>query len=382
MRLSVNVTITVLGTLLIAAIGYGGMAAAQSRRTAAAEPVPPATPGPLAAPLPTHVYEPVVQHVVWDADVVDQATAWLLLSDCESATPATCHYSVKRTTDGGGTWSPAVLVGPLFSSGDGDAPRTIRFLDRINGFVYGHSVAFETHDAGGTWADAGFKGEIVGIAPFESTVWAVTRPCAKGVTCPYEVRSSHDGGATWSQPHQLPVGFAPETVVAFGSGAILSGPPPEVVVLTADGGVTWHELKSPCGADDFRGRATSADGIEIWVLCQQLAASTGAINDATIFVSTNAGQTWTRRGVPGSLPAWIVSPKVNVAVADGEGSMVLSTDSGATWSRVSAGDARFEFARFLSPELGWAMDANREVWITADSGTSWLNAMSLPNTQP
>ena len=382
-RFAVEVAIVVFTTLLIAGVGYGGMAAARTYRTAEIHPNPPATPQPSPLPVPTHIYETGAQHIVWDADLVDDTSGWLLLSDCNSSLPSSCHYSIERTVDGGVTWSPAVLLGPVFSSGDGDAPRNIRFLDRLNGFVYGHNVAFVTHDGGRSWTDAGLKGEIIGIAPFESTVWAVTRPCAPGATCPYEVRSTRDGGATWSQPHQLPADFAPESLVAFRSGVILSALPPVAVEITVDGGATWRELRSPCAVDDFRGHATTADGTEIWVVCQQMSATSGSLSDSRVFKSADAGQTWSRIEVPGLLVQWLASPGPGVALADdGTGPMVITTDSGLTWSRADVGDTPISLARFLTQKQGWAMDANREVWWTHDGGTSWSSSLTLPSAQP
>jgi photosystem II stability/assembly factor-like uncharacterized protein len=384
-RLATSVVITVLATLVVGAIGYGAVAHQLHRTAAVQQPTP--SPEPSLKPLPTPVppaSPPAPGRLfVWDADFVDQLGAWLLLSDCNPLAAPSCRYSVEWTENAGATWTEPVLVGPVFASTDGDAPRMIRFLDRANGFVYGHTSVYVTHNGGRTWADAGFQGaEVVGISGFENTVWGVTRPCAKGVTCPYVVRSSQDAGRTWSAAHQLPASFSPDSVVAFGSGAILSTIPPGNIELTADHGATWQELKSPCPENRFRGAATTADGVEVWVLCQGYPDAFGAINDASIAVSEDAGKTWSPRGVAGILPAWLESPQPKVALVAGKGPIVRTSDSGATWADVSPGGGPFAFARFMSPDRGWAMETSRNAWFTSDGGQTWLEVATLPNTRP
>jgi photosystem II stability/assembly factor-like uncharacterized protein len=320
---------------------------------------------------------------VLDADLVDQHAGWLLLSDCDASAAPTCHYSVERTDDGGVTWSEPALVGPPFASADGDAPRLIRFVNRADGFVYGHTSVFVTHDEGRTWTDAGLNGvEVAGMTTFENTVWLATRPCGKGVACAYEVRSSHDAGRSWTSAHPLPAGFSPDGVAAFGSGAILSSVPPGDIELSVDGGLTWRSVKSPCRPDRYRGDATTTDGATIWVLCQGYPAASGAIDDAAIFVSRDDGRTWFQRVVPGVVPSWLVVPGPEIALVDGSGPMVRTTNAGATWSGVPAGSGPFAFARFSSPYFGWAMDTARTAWLTDNGGGNWLEVTTLPSTQP
>jgi photosystem II stability/assembly factor-like uncharacterized protein len=387
MRLATNITITVLGTLLIAAIGYGGVARAQNRTgpteqaSPAPTPVAKPIPSPIALPSPT----PTDRLFVWDADMVDPIAGWLLLTDCNAASPTPCHYSVERTANGGSSWSDPVTVGPEYSPQNGDAPRTIRFLDRDNGFVYGHTSAYVTHDGGFSWTDAGLPGEIVAIAPFGNVVWALTRPCAKGVLCAYEIRSSLDAGKTWSAPHQIAPPMSPDALVAFGTGVIVSTPPPGNLEWTADEGVTWHDVKSPCAADQFRGDATTADGVEIWVLCQAYPDAFGVSEEATILVSGDGGKSWTTRPVPGIVPRWLVSPEPKTALVSGKGPMVLTSDSGATWKGVAMNGldgGPFSAPRFWSGLRGWAMDSTRNAWLTGNGGLNWVPIGPVPSTRP
>jgi hypothetical protein len=80
------------------------------------------------------------------------------------------------------------------------------------------------------------------------------------------VNASADQGATWSRAGQLPRGMAPESLgfagpqLGWAMAANLPGNLPNVVLLTADGGLTWTPLpppdpivpRVPCGGGPVR----------------------------------------------------------------------------------------------------------------------------------
>jgi hypothetical protein len=384
MNLAVNATITVLGTLLIAAIGYGGMAAAQVHRTAAIHPVPKQSPEPSPpAIVPSPPTKAPTGPVVLDADLIDVSTAWMLVSDCPDRANPTCHNSVVQTADGGQTWSQPVQVGPAVAITDGDAPRSIRFLNRKDGFVFGHSSAFVTHDGGQSWAPIGIKAVFVAsISMWGGTVWAATYPCPKGTPCAYEVRSSTDGGRTWSVPHRLPAGFSPEDATPIGSGVLLSAPVQPDIVLTTDRGVTWREIKSPCAQDTFRAYTTTSDGIELWSVCQGAINPAGPLTAVTLFVSENVGKTWTKRDFGefvGARGQWLATPKPRVALSPIPGSTLITRDGGLTWSEALPNNMELTQVRFSAAGWGWAVDAARNLWVSIDAGDDWAEIGALPS---
>src|SRR5712692_323285 len=247
-----SISITVLVTLVIAGIAYASTTN-WPHPVAGIHPVPPeSSPTPSVTPVfPSPTQAPTGLFVI-DQDLLDGLTAWMLVSDCPLRANPTCHNTVVRSDDGRQIWSDPVQVGPEFAVTDGGAPRTIRFLNSRDGFVYGQTSAFVTHDGGKTWAPWGLQAVFVGtIALFNTTVWATTYPCAKGTLCAYEVRSSPDGGRTWSPAFKLPVGFSPENAVAFKSGVLLSSPTQAALEMTTDLGFTWRSIKLPCAQDAF-----------------------------------------------------------------------------------------------------------------------------------
>ena len=373
-------------TLALAGIAYGDMrihvhpsAGVQARTQ---------SPGPTSKP--SQVAPPSGSTVsglfVWDADIVDSTTGALLATDCDANGLPTCHYFVATTSDGAKSWSRPVQVGPTWKSVDGDAPRMIRFVNRLDGFVFGHSAAFATHDGGRTWKSAGLPAVFIGdLAVFGQTVWAFTYPCAKGTVCHYEMRSSTNGGQTWSRAHELPLNFSPDAVVPFSSGVIVSSIPPGEIQLTTDEGATWQDIQAPCHSDQFRGEATTADGIELWVLCKPYPDATGTITRESLYVSEDSGRSWTAREIrvnhqDPSLPAWVVTPGPHVAFASGNDVMTLLThDSGRTWGWFSPDYFEFVLLRFEGPERGWGMADSRVAYVTQDGGENWSAAWEVPS---
>jgi photosystem II stability/assembly factor-like uncharacterized protein len=373
----VNVATTVLATLVISIVGYGG--ATRALHTAAVA-SPAATPPPPAA-SPSPVESPPPRLFVRGFDLVDARTGWILLSNCVRPMTGECNYAVTGTSDGGQTWSPLVQVGPASDPAD-ETPRTIRFVDAVDGFVYGGGGAFATHDGGKTWSTLDLHATFfMAISGRGQNVWAATYPCAKGTTCAYEVRSSHDAGRSWSVPGPLPIGFSPSEVIPFGtSGALISGPSSGDLEKTSDGGKTWRPIKGRCSDNPFRAFLASSDGQEIWELCMGYPA--GASADKVLFVSEDGGASWSQKAGSqdsGRLPALgtqvsLISTRPGMLlVATEQTPLLLTRDAAASWTQVvTSPTGGTLWPRFANANDGWAMDApQKAIWSTGDGGATW-----------
>src|SRR5438105_481094 len=96
MRLATSVATTVLVTLLIAAIAYGGVRI-QLRATAALQqPTPTSSAPTLHSPTPIKPSPAAASTGLYviDEDLADPATEWLLVSDCPVRAHPTCHNAV------------------------------------------------------------------------------------------------------------------------------------------------------------------------------------------------------------------------------------------------------------------------------------------------
>ncbi|MGH7762647.1 MAG: hypothetical protein ACREOY_14730 [Candidatus Dormibacteraceae bacterium] len=393
----VNVAITVLATLAIGSIAYAGMvralhpvavalpAASPSPSRGSSSTASPEPPAPSPIPTPRAGTPPVA---LVDLDLTDSSTGWILLSSCAAITIGTCDYFVAGTLDAGATWTKPIQVGPAFDRTDGGGPTAVRFLNHMDGFVYGSSGAYVTHDGGRTWAGAGLPGKFIeGMAAGGQTVWAATSPCGKGLSCQLEIRHSVDGGRSWLAPHALPLGFSPEELVPFAAGVIMSSVPLGDIQMTTDGGLTWRSIKSQCARNPFRGYVATSDGVELWELCMGYPDPNSNTADKTVFVSEDSGKSWKQRATSlnggvlqqSGFPAWFVSNRSRVAFMSGAPTPVVTHDTGATWTPVGLDGTGLWLIRFAGSHDGWALEGTRNIWVTTDGGETWSQEGRLPN---
>jgi photosystem II stability/assembly factor-like uncharacterized protein len=323
-------------------------------------------------------------------DLLDASNGWVLLSNCIQPMTGKCHYFVSRTVDGGHTWSKVVQVGPAFAPSDGDAPRSIRFTSARDGFVYGGTVAFVTHDGGRSW------GKIPGLHPtfyvtatgLGANYWIVTYPCAKGTVCPYEVRSSADAGRSWSAPFTLPTDFNALGAFTIGTkGLLISSEPFGDMEMTLDDGASWQRVKTRCTGNVYRGIAATADGNELWELCLNYPNyPTVQTASEKLFVSEDGGKTWTLRTTSQVSGEQVQVDYLTILTSIGPGTalmasprstIAISHDSGATWKKVGPTGVGFTLIRFADTTNGWALDVSGNVWATNDGGDHWSR---LPGT--
>jgi photosystem II stability/assembly factor-like uncharacterized protein len=388
-----------IAAVLIAALVIGTLTYMRGRGIFHEGPVPgTASPSRLATPLtsPSPVSEsPRLAANGWvvDADLVGGLTGWVLLSTCIQPMTGQCHYSVARTADGGATWSKPVQVGPGFDPADGGAPRHIHFINVQDGFVYGGVVAYATHDAGQTWSSVSVHQTFISLmAGWLQRAWLITYPCAKGVNCPFDVRTSVDAGRTWSAPHALPLNFTPSNAIAFGTaGLLVASEPGGDMEVTRDGGATWTFIKTQCTASNFIAKVATAgntDGSQLWELCMDYPdASRGNVSHKVLFVSDDGGQTWSRRAT------WVVSAQQagsgylivlaangpeTAVMATNQSSITLTKDGGRTWTDVGPPGIGFMSLRFPDLAAGWALDVNQYIWATSDAGNTWTQLPAIP----
>jgi len=190
-------------------------------------------------------------------------------------------------------------------------------------------------------------GELGAVSCANSThCWAVGvgAPSAAGATTSSTVIvATEDGGLHWSA-ESLPATLAPDlTGVACPSastcmavGSIGANPPVGAVLTTHNGGRSWQSVHIPVGALTV-----------ISVACSDPADCIVLVSDGTILWSastTDFGTTWDRQG---NLPAGLedardlsctaagdclVAGNTPTTTGHGQGSVVVSTDGGVTWT--------------------------------------------------
>ena len=376
-----------LATMAIAAILVGTFVYIRSGNTRHPSPVAPITSG---KPSPAPTARQPAGYVVYDAEVSDSLHGLALLTNCIQPMTGKCHYFVTSTVDGGRTWSRPVQVGGDFDPTDGGAPRNLRFLSASDGFVYGGTAAFVTHDGGLTWSKL-----VVPVTYFAqmggagTNVWITTWPCPKGdPACSYQLLTSTDSGRSWSPPKALPHGFYPYRMVSFGqAGFFATDESPGDIEISLDGGVTWSATLEPCGASTLESVVGTDGASALWQLCVDY-KSGASTAPRLVFVSNDGGVTWTRHAISSitvdqassGFFQVIASPMAGSAViASNQTSMSITHDGGRSWHAVGPSGVGFSSIRFVSSSIGVAVDVTHGTWVTTDGGDHWTEwTVSLP----
>ena len=306
-------------------------------------------------------YREVVFYDALEGEVLDDSFSW-------------------RTTDGGATWEFAEgLLLPLYPK------KTIDLggLHRLRITNTEGAELWETLDGGETWTRIFFQ-STVGMLDLE-------RDPSGRIHC-----SSDVGDLFWSddQGQTLNNGAARSDVSPARIGGFSSTPSgvlhaatqpaslftPTSALRSTDGGRTWEPTHPAPPRWTRYTWPTETVGL--------------GVSRAELYRSEDNGETWTLANTltTGSYSAITpIEGWVYAGTSDpdtGEGSLLLSTDLGLSWTEVSAGlPARFSpmFLQFLSGETGFVAGMLRQgtdvprIYFTENAGGSWTQVPTPTN---
>lgn len=281
---------------------------------------------------------------------LDVSHAWMQIPDFENYPNSGILY---RTVDGGITWA---------SNSDPFSMANLSFLDADNG-----------------WVMAG-----LGVAAGSNAVG---------------IYQSTDGGATWTQTYtndpnnaqaedSLPLGGLKSGIVplnmqtAWVYGVIYSS---GTVYLfrTDDGGANWREvsLPLPAGAENFE---LSIDAGQMKFVSVNdgfiVVRFTGEIYQAAVYVTHDAGDTWTLTPTPIPNGGSVDFLSAEEAIIYNGDQFYVTRDAADTWMGVPPdvkfGDT-FAVMDFISPSTGWVVtldptNNHRSLYRTGDGGATWF----------
>ncbi len=184
-----------------------------------------------------------------------------------------------------------------------------------------------------------------------------------------------NGGASWFALsdfmanlaiHSLVMDPVDRTILYAGTGETFRG---AGVFKSTDSGATWAQIASTATSDFYYVRRM--------VIARPAGVSTLiAATDTGLFVSTNAGVSWTKR-ITGSLMDVEVDPnnQSNLS-ASGYGSLAYSTNGGTSWtiSTPFGGTGRVELAYATSTSGTMYASVNNndgELWKSTNGGVAW-----------
>ncbi|MCG3131618.1 MAG: Ycf48-like protein [Phycisphaerae bacterium] len=174
---------------------------------------------------------------------------------------------------------------------------------------------------------------------------------------------SEDGGQTWMATTQ---GLPPNTRIsefAFIGGRILASGPFAGLFQSEDDGLTWTRLVGRLPNDTVV--QFHVDGADVY-----------AVNNRSLWVSANRGDSWTEIPVPDSPAAFTIHEGV-FFIGSGNGLGVLrSFNRGENWEFADDGLPFDLYEQFTATDTALFVAGRSGVFRTTDSGDAWIDAGS------
>ncbi len=262
---------------------------------------------------------------------------------------------IVRTSDGGATWNTVFddsLPGTLLK---------IAFVSKTTAVVVGtEGKMCRTTDQGLTWTELPkIDYDEFPDVSFSSNGFGYSIDFYAGTLF------SHDSGATWrnidlfNERDNVKINFSDSL-----HGGFLTDAPN--LYLTSDGGNEWYcPLSSRAYLQDF---VRIGDSVIIAV---------GQGYNGTVFRSTNSGDSWTeRRGVDSLLS--VARFENGTLYIAGPNRLLISPDSGLTWSSDTLSSGFIVDLSFSTPIIGALVDANGRLWQTHDRAHTWTVDSKAP----
>lgn len=299
----------------------------------------------------------------------------------------TINHGVLVTSDGGATWRRELLTADTVYN----IPMTsVAVQNSSTAWICGwFGALYRTSDKGASFEDRSldtmihsecvyFLDEYTGWIAGDSVDYERGFDAGKGI-----LHQTTDGGATWQVQAAFP--FDPDSGLYWVTWNDIDFADPlhgwmagqkGGMARTTDGGDTWEEFDEARGAEMYSVAALSADHVLMG-------------GESLIFLeSTDAGASWTRRGVPrgiGLLFDIDMYDAFNGCIAGGGLTVCLArtTDGGESWipDTLVSGEHRRVNAVTRAPDgTLWAVTEKGEIFERAGGTTTSATDAPMPRT--
>ena len=173
-----------------------------------------------------------------------------------------------------------------------------------------------------------------------------------------QIYSSTNGGLTWTTNSAPAVNWISVACSADASH-LIAGASGGMIYTSTNSGAAWQTNNA--GNNHWYAVASSADG-------SRLAAS----GPAFIIASTNGGVTWVSNRFTYEMPGLRSSADgTRLMAGDSVGSMVVSTDSGASWSRTASVSGYVNSIAVSADGSQWAVATGTGIFTSTNLGVTW-----------
>jgi hypothetical protein len=297
-----------------------------------------------------------------DVTAVSADQWWVLGYDGAPCSGSGC-IRILQTVDGGQTFT-AVATPSLGLTG-------LRFLNSQDGWAYGGSTVWSTHDGGAAWNDTPLGGPVQELETSGGYVYALVN-----VADPSDAWSLERSPASTDSWQTIYTTIdQPENLNVHGSDVwitLSSGTGDNQVLASTDDGGHFTSSAICLGA----GGVASLDAVspnDLWAAC-----SVGAAEDVWVSVDGGADFTAVQSGAYVG-PSWgtVAGPSVTTAVLAGA-SLQLTQNGGAGFQTVLDNGDAWSIVGFTTDEDGFAfsyptsaLGTPDALWRTDDGGMQW-----------
>ncbi len=272
--------------------------------------------------------------------------------------PVTCNYSWTNQTSG--------TTSLLYS---------VKTVSDLIGWAAGAAgTVRRTTDGGTTWTNANpnpgvINGDIYNIEALDAnTAWVTTSPSATFIY------KTTNGGTNWTQVYTLAGAFLNAIKMVSATNGYAFGDPVGgnwLLLRTTDGGSTWTSLATIAGTGDGRNNCVQVSLPNMWF-------GTG---QGTIWRSTNSGANWVSVTTTG-LTGQVLGVRFNNANTGlgGGATMVKSTDGGASYTLLTAsGTGNITGIQGNGNDFWYTRGTG--IYRSTDNGTTWTSSHTHTATQ-
>jgi hypothetical protein len=253
------------------------------------------------------------------------------------------------------------------TSGTSAVLYAVKAVSQNIAWVGGVGTVRRTLDGGATWTSVGSFGDVFAIdARDANTAWVTTTPA----TTTYILRTTN-GGARWDTVFSQAGGFIDGIEMVDASNGWAVGDPVGgkwTILRTTNGGATWARIATEpnqVGTEAGWNNSFEAQGSNLWF----------GTNASKVYRSTDNGATWTgaAAGSTNTYELAFGSPTVGIATGT---SGLRTTDGGATWVATTVpGSGNINGAAAASPNE-FFVTRGTSVYRSTDRGATWATSFT------